>query len=81
MNYVTTFKVCSKGYFPMDMLRYDACFPSRSEDAAMISEYTKEIVTVELETYHDSQRDGHPTVDRWRSFGWTVVETQTRKWK
>ena len=34
--YATRFTVVGTGPFPMDMLRYDCCYPARSQDAMEI---------------------------------------------
>jgi len=64
--------------FPIDMLRYDSCYPSSQEDAA---EITHDLVpppicgpdgiTITLET---TARNS-PTPARWESFGWTVQDS------
>lgn len=77
--YELHFTVEGSGDFPTDMLRYDQCFPKDSPDARAI-----------LDSESDGRRSVHligrnstdyyPTVDRWRSFGWTVTETDGRTW-
>lgn len=71
------FTVTGRGRFPMDMLRYDHCFPDSSEDAAKITRCLEapdaEEVSIKLISYF-----GHPnkpTVQRWRSFSWNVTNT------
>jgi hypothetical protein len=64
------FTVEGKGMFPLDMLRYDLCWPAGGGDAAHIGG-----------TYEAASRQIRmrglkpPTVGRWASFGWTVVES------
>ena len=69
--------------FPLDMLRYDACWPARGEDAGTIAR------TFDRECRLSARRDDapfrvrlrrsapgkecEPTVERWRSFGWDVI--------
>ncbi len=66
------FKVVGAGRFPLDMLRRDQCFPA-SEDDANRAMNDKAIRIVELKAY--TERDlFYPTVGRWESFGWKVVE-------
>lgn len=67
------FKVTGKLSFPLDMLRYDRCFPEGSDDAAQIG-YTfepdrrkSEIQTITLIGL------SRPTDARWSSFLWSVV--------
>lgn len=66
---VYRYTVTGVGAFPIDMLRYDAAYPSNSDAVSGISHSRQEQVqrrTVELRSHH------LPTVDRWSSFGWTV---------
>jgi hypothetical protein len=66
---VYRYKVTGIGHFPMDMLRYDAAYPSNSDAVTGISHSRQEDSrrrTVELRSHR------RPTVDRWNSFGWTV---------
>lgn len=65
------FRVRGHFQFPLDMLRYDQCWPvSESSDVPAIyrsidRDTTQE--TVELQGLN------MPTVARWKSFGWEVV--------
>jgi hypothetical protein len=65
------FTVKGHGQFPLDMLRYDACWPTRSEDIAQMDplDHTQEY-TVHLR----SALNRWPTEGRWQSFGWTVID-------
>lgn len=70
----THFTVRGSGRFPIDMLRYDGCWPFQSTDSFAIThsftwEHGPEPYEVRLETWQ-----GKPTVGRWRSFGWDVKE-------
>lgn len=78
--YRTRFQVRGRGRFPLDMLRYDNCFPASSDDVAkMDEEYSREERTIELITLH-KYRQEHITPARWESFGWTVHHrTSTEK--
>lgn len=71
--------------FPLDMLRYDACFPfdqesvaaiSRSFDASQRVEAHRERKPITV-TLMMVSRSGlaMPTKDRWASFGWRVIPT------
>ena len=66
------FTVTGSGYFPVDMLRYDACFPRTSQDVSTMLKQggpnAEHMVfrTVEMNSYQQ------PTLDRWASFGWKV---------
>lgn len=68
---VLEFEVEGRGPFPLDMLRYDGCFPVRSEDASSIGlrepECYEAARTIRLRTVRPKL-----TPDRWRSFGWKV---------
>ena len=65
MNYYWTFVVEGSGKFPLDMLRYDRCCPFQQEDVNwMESEGRRSAMMLSYK--------GPPTVERWRSFGWTV---------
>lgn len=72
--------------FPLDMLRYDACYPHSETDAheieGSIRNYgTTAPLTVTL-VFHSGASKTHPTGERWRSFGWEVVtqNTERREW-
>lgn len=73
--YVTTFSVGGRSDFPLDMLRYDNCYPARSEDAAAIvatiARYDGEHETIKLEKRH-AGKDPNLTPDRWASFVWSL---------
>jgi hypothetical protein len=67
--------------FPLDMLRYDGCYPATPEGVEAIA----------ASLSNDSRyEDGHrkiykvkllsnlpPTEGRWASFSWYVIETET----
>ena len=65
------FIVQGKGHFPIDMLRYDQCFPVYEADEPKISNntYLRERVRIEVKTNSMSI-----TPDRWSSFGWNIIE-------
>jgi hypothetical protein len=73
----TQFVVSGKGTFPVDMLRYDTCFPdTESESGLLLERKSREIV---LACYHPDKKP-RLTAGRWASFGWTLVnEVVTRK--
>lgn len=77
------FTVTGKFPFPLDMLRYDVCYPVTSEDASTMS--------LSLGPIREAPRDENklrtalevtlisdraPTEDRWSSFGWHVTKTE-----
>jgi hypothetical protein len=53
-----------ESYFPLDMLRYDQCWPASSDDAANIS--SSEHRSINLRSHVE------PTIERWSSFGWSI---------
>jgi hypothetical protein len=70
------FTVIGKGRFPLDMLRYDACWPQSTEDGATISmSLDKECRELRPASGWQVQLMGvNPaTAARWSSFGWTVA--------
>lgn len=71
--HVKHFTVEGQGDFPLDMLRFDRCFPKTGFDASKIDWYQRiETRTIELVT-HVRHNQSWPGIDRWRSFGWKVV--------
>ena len=74
-GYVFTFTVVGRGKFPMDMLRYDECYPRTGADAENIAPVDRPVAReVVLNTVQD-RKHWQPTVGRWQSFGWSVVPT------
>ncbi len=77
------FTVRGRGEFPLDMLRYDCCWPRRGDDVAKITpiyatitpESKDEMATrdVRLVKYAHLKRGPFVEAGRWRSFGWEVV--------
>ena len=61
------FSVIGKGFFPLDMLRYDACFPDSPDSVFHLTLNHKEPKQIDL------IGNRRPTKDRWASFGWNVV--------
>jgi hypothetical protein len=83
--WIHEFEVIGRGNFPQDMLRYDSCYPQRSEDASNMALaddreygfcYQKEhgeAPTFGIRLVHrDDTKNWQPTEGRWRSFGWRV---------
>lgn len=66
------FSVRGSVALPIDMLRYDQCWPATEVDAkraaASIRFETEGSVTIEL------RGPRRPTLARWESFGWRVIE-------
>jgi len=66
------FLVQGRTPFPMDMLRYDSCYPQTTEDAAKIARSIKnrpERREIALATHSPSVTNG-----RWSSHGWRIIE-------
>lgn len=59
--------------FPLDMLRYDACYPYSTEDATKISETFNTEIPSQRRVIHLHSNINPPTAARWKSFGWTVI--------
>lgn len=79
--FIHHFSVQGRGAFPLDMLRYDGCYPRSSEDVDGISltvhnareEYSKPRY-VRLTRLGATKSDAERvTPGRWASFGWNVV--------
>lgn len=88
--FLVRFTVAGKGHFPVDMLRYDSCHPSDSravDSMGYDDTYQRgEVRKVTLTTFVNStlkhtqdmiDRRKVPTVDRWRSFGWSVERIES----
>jgi hypothetical protein len=74
------FTVEGNGRFPTDMLRYDRCWPASEKDSNLIS-FTNDlqVFDIGIETYRKNRKITlkgliGPTIARWASFGWAVVE-------
>src|SRR5947207_2454707 len=66
--YSHSFSVRGSGSFPVDMLRYDACFPGTNEavDGIMPLDRDHDTRTVALR-HHSTDRKWQPTKERWYS--------------
>ena len=69
-----TFTVKGSGPFPIDMLRYDLCYPKSEQDSYRLEK-----------TFQPRDRSDHvvrlvsakaPTEARWGSFGWLVESVE-----
>lgn len=86
-TYECTFKVRGEFLFPLDMLRYDRCFPKTELDAGIIERYQGESESprgpteVGLVSVSASKEVCRPNEQRWTSFQWEVVpgSIQVRK--
>jgi len=89
MAYITEFQVTGRLDFPVDMLRYDSCYPTRTEDALAIvrcrrcdrPEKGSPLPVITLSTWHLTKNVTGLESARWSSFGWHIVEhsIHTRK--
>jgi hypothetical protein len=73
-----TFYVTGSGYFPVDMLRYDQCWPADGDSAATIADSigyyaTREATPPVRWTNRSIKMRSHrePACARWSSFGWS----------
>ena len=77
IEYTATIRLTPFSEFPLDMLRYDCCYPVTSGgtiDPATVSEDTREVQVRRVTDTRFHGRGWEPfTVRRWRSFGVTVV--------
>ena len=74
------FVVVGHGRFPIDMLRYDQCFPSSEYDSGQIAESVHHVGerTVTLSAY-TSLKNWQPEFERWKSFLWKVEKHEVYK--
>ena len=70
--------VTGRGHFPVDMLRYDACWPSDDHAVEVITfagdnslDEPDQFYTCDLTRVSTNPND-NPTSARWASFGWSV---------
>jgi hypothetical protein len=77
------FQVTGFGSFPLDMLRYDGCYPATSEDAGLIQEHLDRNISMADRdktpitlTHINGQAKWAPTAGRWESFLWKVVRIE-----
>lgn len=80
--YLKTFTVRGRGEFPLDMLRYDSCWPATGEDVAKIAPTyelakTREEMAVRevtLKKYVERKTSIVTSDRRWDSFHWQVIK-------
>ena len=70
------FTVTGTYVFPTDMLRYDACYPI-DETNSNIAPYD---IHITGERSVNLKANNPPTIDRWRSFNWTVSNIEARNY-
>lgn len=68
------FTVVGSGRFPIDMLRYDACWPASSTDSEAVQHSMAHGTDRDVYTVRLTQAAGYhaPTDQRWASYGWIV---------
>lgn len=75
MRYEHKFEVVGQTVFPIDMLRYDSCYPETTKDAENVvksfnpEDRTMKSVALVCVT---TNRHWRPAADRWRAAGWMV---------
>ena len=83
MKYVVA-KIKFRFEFPIDMLRYDSCFPRREEDSRIIADSLRGdlhgVGEVEIGKYCERgmKPDRAFTPGRWESFGAKVESVEVR---
>lgn len=75
---IKTFTVRGKMPFPLDMLRYDSCFPYSQGDVTAIADSLDRVrdednkpLVFEVTLIQSLAQE--PTAERWESFMWKVV--------
>jgi hypothetical protein len=79
------FIVTGQSGFPLDMLRYDACYPTSQASVEELSASLETVERVErlksgkMFTVHLASRVGSPEVARWSSFSWRVNDVKKER--
>lgn len=60
------FYVTGNGHFPVDMLRYDQCWPVEGDERMFQDAYGGPNRSIKMRSHKE------PTIERWSSFGWSV---------
>jgi hypothetical protein len=79
-KYYQTFVVRTSFTFPIDMLRYDGCFPDSEQDSGKIARNLTENkcrLEVKIGRYVD-HKNSTPCVGRWQSFGCQISDIKFR---
>lgn len=72
---VTPIHVSWNHTFPLDMLRYDKCYPQSSVDVDKIhASIRREFDYYKADPFINLVSDKLPTDGRWKSFGWKIEE-------
>ena len=75
---MTKFTVQGRMVFPVDMLRYDACWPYTTEDAIEIACSLDRVDPPEVRTVTLITSMNRIAKGRWESFGWKVLNEKSR---
>ncbi len=79
MTHTHKIRVTTVHAFPLDMLRYDSCWPESDQDALAIAKslekYPDEACSVTVCRHSTSKRDLGWTDARWESFGCKIEIT------
>lgn len=70
---IYTFTVIGNDDFPIDMLRYDLCYPKSQADASEITKTFRARTGDYRVTLISSKA---PTEERWGSFGWAMESVE-----
>ncbi len=75
-RYLQKAVVTGRGCFPLDMLRYDHCYPATGTDVSSLHASITERGTFSVGVSRVSATAYEQwTADRWASFGWALEET------
>ena len=71
------FTVWGTAPFPIDMLRYDCCWPATAADSlaierSVVNRDSQSVVVRLMSRIH--RRHWRPATDRWRTFGWRITD-------
>ena len=67
------FQVIGPAPFPVDMFRYDRCWPFEGDDSVTIERTLNGEVDYPPGPIHLETNKDNVTESRWNSFGWTVI--------
>ena len=66
------YSVSGNRWFPLDMLRYDSCYPVSSGDVFAIAESLQDNTSPGREYTVKLRSNKEPTAERWASFQWKL---------
>ena len=81
-NVTVEFTVTGKYPFPLDMLRYDSCWPANPQAVSDIETSLRQYDVPASDRPQQysitlrSKSHSAPTTGRWKSFGWEVTEVK-----